>query len=449
MGASGKWLKSLIALKKPLTTTEQEKQSDNKGNKKKWRLWRSPSEGYIQTSTKGLKRVHVASSESSDSSLVVDDELTAAMATVARAPPRDFMVVKKEWAAIRIQTAFRGLLARRAMRALKAVVRLQAIFRGRQVRKQAAVTLRCMQALVRVQARVRAQTVSTAEGQAAQDMLNEYKIQADPTKQAEKGWCDSPGTVDEVKEKLQMRKEGAIKRERAIAYSLSQRKSRSCASPCRRTSKSAVSLKNQPPNNSSPGWSWLERWMATKPWENRLMEEFLTDSAEIPLSRKSEDNIASFYFSKNDKVKVRKNNVTTKILAKPPVVNHVTRSSSAPSSESLYNESSVSTSSTSASPTPFSGDMLVADRVVEGSHNKKPAYMNLTESTKFKAKNNRYSSQNIQRQVLEDNFLVKSRELLNEDSNSSAGSNPSFNLSRDLYPPLPLGRHDEIRNRRY
>ncbi|KAB5563855.1 hypothetical protein DKX38_003909 [Salix brachista] len=472
MGASGNWLKSLITLKNPLTTTDQR---DIKGNKKKWRLWRSPSEGYIQTSIKGSKRVHVASSESSDSSLVADDAFTAAMATVARAQPRYFMVVKQEWAAIRIQTAFRGLLARRAIRALKAVVRLQAIFRGRQVRKQAAVTLRCMEALVRVQARVRAQNVTMAEDQATQNELNKYMCQADPIKQADlinfylffffhlnKRWCDSPGTMDKVKEKLQMRTEGSIKRERAIAYSLSQQrvfflfffcfqKSKSnCASPCRRTRKSALPLKNQSLNNSSPGWSWLDRWMATKPWEDRLMEEFHTNSSEIPFSRKSEDNIASFYSSKHDSVKVRRNNVATGILANPPAVNHhiTPSSSSAPSSESQYNESSVSTSSTSASPIPVSIDMSAADRV-DGSYSQKPAYMNLTESTKLKQKNSRYSSQNIQRQTMDDKFLMKSMELLNEDSMSSAGSNPSFHLSRDLYPPLPLGRHDEIRNRRF
>lgn len=76
--------------------------------------------------------------------------------------------------------------ARQALRALRAVVRLQAIFRGRQVRKQAVVTLRCMQALVRVQARVRARSARMSpEGQAVQKLLDEHRYQTDPVKQAE------------------------------------------------------------------------------------------------------------------------------------------------------------------------------------------------------------------------------------------------------------------------
>lgn len=74
------------------------------------------------------------------------------------------------------------LQARRAFRALKAMVRIQAIFRGRQVRKQAAVTLRCMQALLRVQTRVRANSVRISpDGQTA----DEHRHQMDPLKQAE------------------------------------------------------------------------------------------------------------------------------------------------------------------------------------------------------------------------------------------------------------------------
>ena len=39
----------------------------------------------------------------------------------------------------------------------------------------------------------------------------------------QEGWCDSQGTIDQIRAKLQMRQEGALKRERAIAYSLAQK----------------------------------------------------------------------------------------------------------------------------------------------------------------------------------------------------------------------------------
>jgi len=39
----------------------------------------------------------------------------------------------------------------------------------------------------------------------------------------QEGWCDSRGTLEDVKTKIQMRQEGAFKRERAIAYSLAQK----------------------------------------------------------------------------------------------------------------------------------------------------------------------------------------------------------------------------------
>ncbi|KAG8376072.1 hypothetical protein BUALT_Bualt09G0025500 [Buddleja alternifolia] len=64
---------------------------------------------------------------------------------------------REKWAAAKIQTVFRGYLARKALRALKGLVKLQALVRGFLVRKQAAATLHSMQALIRAQTSVRAQ----------------------------------------------------------------------------------------------------------------------------------------------------------------------------------------------------------------------------------------------------------------------------------------------------
>ncbi|KAK7402255.1 hypothetical protein VNO78_14375 [Psophocarpus tetragonolobus] len=402
MGASGKWFKSLLPFRKTSTSTSttdqngvmcnKEKGGDNK-SKKKWKLWRASSEGSV-------KKIGDAS--------VPDSSLTYAVAVMVN---KDFKLIKQEWAAIRIQAVFRAFLARRALRALRAVVRLQAIFRGRLVRKQAAVTLRCMQALVRVQARVRARYVrNSPEGKAVQKLLDEHRNQADPFTQIEQRWCDIPGTLDEVKAKIRIRQEGAIKRDRAMAYSLSTQQSRVSASPNSKATKALTPLKHSNISSKNLGYSLLERWMEAKPWES-------------PISRKSEDLVPAF--------QPRRNGITTRISVKSLITGQSTPSSSAISSEYMCDDSPVSTSYTSGSHSlPSTNTVLVEATEERDVH--QPSYMNLTESTKAKLKASGSSSQNSKRLVMEESVSQSTTTVfMNGDARSCSNSNPSVNFWKD------------------
>lgn len=170
---------------------------------------------------------------------------------------------KEEIAAIKIQTAFRGYLARRALRALRGLVRLKSLIQGQSVKRQATSTLRAMQTLARVQSQIRARRIRMSEENEALQRQLQQKSERELEKlRASIGeqWDDSMQSKEQIEASLLHKQEAAMRRERALAYAYSHQQTWKTKSP---------NPTFMDPNNPQWGWSWLERWMAARPWESR------------------------------------------------------------------------------------------------------------------------------------------------------------------------------------
>ncbi|TYJ50794.1 hypothetical protein E1A91_A01G233900v1 [Gossypium mustelinum] len=169
----------------------------------------------------------------------------------------------EEVAAIKIQTAFRVYMAKRALRALRGLVRLKSLMEGPAVKRQVTSTLRCMQTLSRVQCQIRMRRIRmTEENQALQRQILQKHAKELVNLQMGEDWDDSLQSKEQIEASLLSKHEAAMRRERAMAYSFTHQQT------WKNGSKSMNPL-FMDMNNLTWGWSWLERWMAARPWEGR------------------------------------------------------------------------------------------------------------------------------------------------------------------------------------
>lgn len=183
MGKASKWLRSLLKGNK-------EKEKDPPKEKTRWSFRISSGSAknsnsmepnvseYENDQKTHAIAVAVATAAAADAAVAAAHAAAAVVRLTAIRNGRAMRVVK-ESAAIKIQSFFRSYLARKALGALKGLVKLQALVRGNLVRKQVAETLICMQAVFNAQTRACTKRIQIVEESQATRQHNYRRLPRD------------------------------------------------------------------------------------------------------------------------------------------------------------------------------------------------------------------------------------------------------------------------------
>lgn len=207
MGKASKWLRNLLTGKKE----EKDKKKylgtsfsfsseslviptaflpETLNDKKRWSFERSSASLHISNHKSSRSLDAIATSQLVSQALLgyeteqnhgaaafVPRVVTAKSATTVPVPPSAAIQIVvtapralgrelrafEDAAATKIQAFFRSYLARKALKALRGLVKIQALVRGHLVRKQTSDMLRCMNALMSIQVRARIQRIQMTE----------------------------------------------------------------------------------------------------------------------------------------------------------------------------------------------------------------------------------------------------------------------------------------------
>ncbi|PIN25585.1 hypothetical protein CDL12_01661 [Handroanthus impetiginosus] len=166
------------------------------------------------------------------------------------------------------------------------MVRLRNLVQCDSVKKQASTTLSHLHSWSRVQAQIRARRVNmVTEGRLRQKKLeNKLKLEA-KLHDLEVEWSSGSQTIDEALARIHQREEAAVRRERAMAYAFTHQ--------WRANSNPSFGSGNLELSKANWGWSWMDRWIAARPWESRIAAQDSPKKAQSRQPNKTVKNLVS------------------------------------------------------------------------------------------------------------------------------------------------------------